>query len=136
MLYYLLQNSKTFFKIKVKLNNPNENCEITIHSPQLRNATEQAVIFKAHQALPILMQAIPFQLKHADLKPCSSALAGGVQRTAARPVNAPGSISDRAHTWVAGQVPTWGCARGNQSTGVFLAHDVSLPLSLLPFPSL
>ena len=37
----------------------------------------------------------------------------------------------RAHAWVVGQVPIWGCVRGNQS--MFLWHiDVSLPLFLLP----
>ena len=40
-----------------------------------------------------------------------------------------------AHAWVAGQVPSWGCVRGNQL--MFLSHtDVSLPLFLPPFPSL
>ena len=38
----------------------------------------------------------------------------------------------RAHAWVAGQVPSWGCVRGNQS--IYLSHIVvSLPFS---FPSL
>ena len=41
----------------------------------------------------------------------------------------------RAHTWVAGLVPSWGRARGNQL--IHLSHiDVSLPLFLPPFPSL
>ena len=32
----------------------------------------------------------------------------------------------RAHVWVEGQVPGWGCARGNQS--IHLSHiSVSLP---------
>ena len=44
-------------------------------------------------------------------------------------------IPVRAHAWVAGQAPGWGCARGNQS--MHLSHtDVSLPLSLPPFLSL
>ena len=35
----------------------------------------------------------------------------------------------RTHAWVAGQVPSWGCARGNQL--MYLSHtDVSLPPSL------
>ena len=38
----------------------------------------------------------------------------------------------RAHAWVAGQVPRWGHARGNQS--VYLTHDLSLPLFLPPSP--
>ena len=38
----------------------------------------------------------------------------------------------RARAWVASQVPSWGCARGNQL--MFLS--LSLPLSLPPFPSL
>ena len=37
----------------------------------------------------------------------------------------------RAHAWVVGQVPRWGCARGNQL--MFLSHiDFSLPLFLPP----
>ena len=40
-----------------------------------------------------------------------------------------------AHAWVAGEVPSWGCVRGNWS--MFFSHiDVSLPLWLPPFPSL
>ena len=39
----------------------------------------------------------------------------------------------RAHASVVSQVPSWGCARGNQS--MFLSHiDVSLPFFLPPFP--
>ena len=42
----------------------------------------------------------------------------------------------RAHAWVAGQVPSWGCARGNH-TLMFLSHiwyiDVSIPF-FLPSP--
>ena len=41
----------------------------------------------------------------------------------------------RAHAWVGGQVPGWGCVRGNWSM-YFLHIDVSLPLFLLPFPCL
>ena len=34
----------------------------------------------------------------------------------------------RAHSWVVGHVPSWGCAKGNRS--IFLSHiDVSLPVS-------
>ena len=41
----------------------------------------------------------------------------------------------RAHAWVVGQVPSYGCARGNQS--LHLSHiSVSLPLFLPSFPSL
>ena len=41
----------------------------------------------------------------------------------------------RAHAWVAGQVPSWEHAGGNQL--MFLLHtNVSLPLFLPPFPSL
>ena len=41
----------------------------------------------------------------------------------------------RAHAWVAGQVPSWGCERGNCL--MHLSHtDVSLPLFLPSFPSL
>ena len=41
----------------------------------------------------------------------------------------------RAHAWVAGQVPSWGLARGNWS--MYLSRiDVSLPLFLPTFPSL
>ena len=41
----------------------------------------------------------------------------------------------RAHGWVMGQVPSWRRARGNKL--MFLSHvDVSLPLFLLPCPSL
>ena len=41
----------------------------------------------------------------------------------------------RAHACVVGQVPSWGHVGGNQS--MYLSHiDVSLPLFLLPFPSL
>ena len=41
----------------------------------------------------------------------------------------------RAHAWVAGQVPNLGRVRGNHS--LHLSNiDVSLPLFLLPFPSL
>ena len=39
----------------------------------------------------------------------------------------------RAHAWVVGQVPSWGCARGNQL--MFLSH-MSLPFFLPPLPSL
>ena len=40
----------------------------------------------------------------------------------------------RAHSWVVGQVPSWGRTRGNSS--VFLSHiNFSLPLFLPPFPS-
>ena len=34
----------------------------------------------------------------------------------------------RAHAWVAGQVPSWGCARGNGL--MFLSHSFSLPYPL------
>lgn len=41
---------------EVKLNNPNKNCEIAkIHTIQLRNATEQSVVFKTQQTLSILV---------------------------------------------------------------------------------
>ena len=41
----------------------------------------------------------------------------------------------RTHAWIAGQIPSWGRARGNQSA--FLPHiDVSPPCFLPPFPSL
>ena len=40
----------------------------------------------------------------------------------------------RAHAWVAGQVPSWVCVRGNWL--MYLSHiNVSLPLFLSPFPS-
>ena len=39
-----------------------------------------------------------------------------------------------AHTWVAGQAPSW--RRERQPITIFLPHHVSLPLFLLPFPSL
>ena len=41
----------------------------------------------------------------------------------------------RAHAWVVGWVPGWGCVRGNQSM-YLLYIDVSLPLFLPPFPPL
>ena len=41
----------------------------------------------------------------------------------------------RTHAWIAGQVPSWGCVRGNQLVSLSLM-DVYLPLFLLPFPSL
>lgn len=51
---------------EVKLNNLNKNLKIAkIHPIQLKNATEQGVIFKTQQTLSILMKAIPFQMKHA-----------------------------------------------------------------------
>ena len=44
------------------------------------------------------------------------------------------SLSVRAPAWIAGQVPSWGRARGNQLAS--LSHiDVSLPLFLSPFLS-
>ena len=40
----------------------------------------------------------------------------------------------RAHTWVAGQIPRWGCVRGNWL--IYFPHiHVSLPLSLSSPPS-
>ena len=43
------------------------------------------------------------------------------------------SIPGGAHAWVTGQVPIWGCARGNQS--MYFSHiDISLPPFLPPFP--
>ena len=42
-----------------------------------------------------------------------------------------------AHAWVMGQVPSWGHVRDNQL--MYLSHmyiDISLPLFLLPFPSI
>ena len=48
-----------------------------------------------------------------------SELSAGLQRVA--PV--------RAHAWVAGQVPSWGCARGNHIL-IFLSLSPSFPLTL------
>ena len=45
-----------------------------------------------------------------------------------------GLIPGRAHAWVVGQVPVWGCAGGNQSK-LFSLINISLPLFLPPFPS-
>ena len=36
----------------------------------------------------------------------------------------------RAHSWVAGQVPRWGCARGNHTLTFLSLSSPSLPLSL------
>ena len=58
---------------------------------------------------------------------CFSGLSAGLGLPVRFPV--------RAHTWVAGQVSSWGHARGNGSR--YLSHiNVSLLLFLPPFPSL
>ena len=58
------------------------------------------------------------------------ALAAVAQWTECRPANPKLLVRFpvRAHAWVAGQVPIWGRARGNQS--MYFSHiNVSLPLS-------
>ena len=61
------------------------------------------------------------------------ALAGVAQWTERRAVNQ--KVPVRAQAWVAGQVPSWECVRGNQL--MYLSHiNVSLPLFLPPSPSL
>ena len=46
----------------------------------------------------------------------------------------PGQFPVRAHTWAAGQVPSWGCARGSRSK--FLLHiNVFFPSLLPSFPA-
>ena len=67
-------------------------------------------------------------------KDWNGALAGVAQWTDCRPVNqrVSGSIPIWAHAWVVGQIPSWGCARGNCS--MCLSHtNVSLHLFLPPF---
>ena len=62
-----------------------------------------------------------------------SALAGVTQWIEGPPASrkVAGSILDRSRAWVAGQVPSWGHATGDQ---LFLSHiSVSLSFSL-PFP--
>ena len=61
------------------------------------------------------------------------ALAGVAQGTECWPVNQRMAGSVPRHVWVAGQVPSWGHARGNQL--ISLSHNnVSLPLFLHPSP--
>ena len=62
----------------------------------------------------------------------SIALAGVAQWIECWPENqsVAGSFPVRAHVWVVGQVPSWGAHERQPHI------DVSLPLFLLPFPSL
>ena len=61
-----------------------------------------------------------------------TALAAVAQWIECRPVNqrVTGLIPVRAHAWVAGQVPSWRCMRGNHTLmGLALSFSIS-PLSL------
>ena len=62
------------------------------------------------------------------------ALAGVAQWIECRPANqkVTGPIPVRTRAWVVGQVPSWGCVRGNWQ---MYSHYVSLPLFLPPFSS-